>query len=109
MSDFYNYATLLAIISLFQTGKNKTEKKINNNNGVDPVSFCRDIATVVNILVGTSWLSKTLYSFRISLLLLYSALLFIYLFIYYNSVTINNIIIRVVYKRVIGPIQRQTT
>ena len=109
MSDFYNYVTLLAIISLFQTEQNKTEKKKNKNKGVDPVSFCRDIATVVNIFVSTSWLSKTLYSFRISLLLLYSALLFIYLFIYYNSVTINNIIIRVVYKRVIGPIQRQTT
>ena len=81
MSDFYNYITLLAIISLFQTEQNKTEKK-NKNKGVDPVSFCRDIATVVNIFFSTSWLSKTLYSFRISLLLLYSALLFIYLFIY---------------------------
>ena len=81
MSDLYNYITLLAIISLFQTEQNKTEKKKNKNKGVDPVSFCRDIATVVNIFFSTSWLSKTLYSFRISLLLLYSALLFIYLFI----------------------------
>ena len=44
MSDFYNYITLLAIISLFQTEQNKTEKK-KKNKGVDPVSFCRDIAS----------------------------------------------------------------
>ena len=80
MSDFYNYVTLLAIISLFQTEQNKTEKK-NKNKGVDPVSFCRDIATVVNIFVSTSWLSKTLYSF-IDFIAFTLFCFVIYLFIY---------------------------
>ena len=51
MSDFYNYVTLLAIISLFQTEQNKTEKKNKNKGAKFPHSPIHHYTSIYGALL----------------------------------------------------------